>query len=97
MNFFKIILVGVISTISLASMSIKPSLASDHQAQIINEHGEVLSEHDKYPDDVETDTTDTVEFEDSEGEDVEDDHYDPGEHNPFPEEFNDDEAEHNAK
>jgi hypothetical protein len=97
MNFFKTILVSAIVTICLSSMSVKPSLANNHQSQIINEHGEVLLEHDKYPDEVETDTTDIVESEDSEDEDVEDDHYDPGQHNPFPDEFNDEEADLHVK
>jgi hypothetical protein len=92
MSIFKILSVLLISTLGLAAFQAQPSYANDNESKIIIEHGQVLSEHDKYP---EAEDYDSESLDDSDDHEVEDNDYDPGEHNPFPDEFKHD--DHDAK
>jgi hypothetical protein len=94
MSIFKILTALIISTIGLTAIQAEPSFAIDNGSKIINDHGAVLSENDKYP---EADNNDSENDNHSVDSEVEDDDYDPGEHNPFPDEFNYDDVDQEAK
>jgi hypothetical protein len=94
MSIFKILTAFIFSTVGLTAIYAQPSFANDHGSKIINDHGAVLSEHDKYP---EADDYDSESVNDTDNYEQEDDDYDPGEHNPFPGEFNYEDDNHDAK